>query len=82
MPSGRSDGKIQIDPEDVQGKEVFVTVRPAEYLSAEGSMVRRNEVPYDGYVALAPNADEAKEESTGVEEDPGETEDAEDPLPF
>ncbi len=76
------DGKIQIDPEDVQGKEVFVTVRPAEYLSAEGSMVRRNEVPYDGYVAVAPNADEAKRESTGVAEDPGETEDAEDPLPF
>jgi hypothetical protein len=45
-------------------------------------MVRRNEVPYDGYVAVAPNADEAEGESTGVGEDPGETEDAEDPLPF
>ena len=47
-----SDGKIQIDPPDLVGKEVFVTVRPAEYLSPEGSMIRRNEVPYDGYQAV------------------------------
>jgi hypothetical protein len=47
-----SDGKIQVDPGDLIDKKVFVTVRPAEYLSADGTMIRRNEVPYDGYQAV------------------------------
>ena len=56
-----SDGKIQVDPMDLTGREVLVTVRPAEYLSAEGSMIRRNEVPYDGYQAVAEPVNSGKD---------------------
>lgn len=39
-----------IQPGDVEGRQAMVEVRAAEYLSADGSaMVKRNEVPYDGY---------------------------------
>ena len=37
---------------DLVGAEALVTVRPAEYLSADGETIRRNEVPYDGYRAV------------------------------
>ncbi len=69
-----SDGKIQIDPSDMVGKEVFVTVRPAEYLSAEGSMIRRNEVPYDGYQAVA--------EPMSSGRDAGDESEIDDSIPF
>lgn len=50
-------GKVEIAPHDVEGRSALVTVRPAEYESASGDVVRRNEVPYDGYrAAEAPAA--------------------------
>ena len=69
-----SDGRIQVDPADLTDKQAFVTVRPAEYLSAEGSMIRRNEVPYDGYQAMT-EPEESNRDSGGDKE-------FDDSLPF
>ena len=46
-------GKVQIEPADLQDRSALVEVRPAEYQNAGGELVRRNEVPYDGYRAVA-----------------------------
>ncbi len=42
-------GKVQIEPADLEGRTALVEIRPAEYQSPSGDVVRRNEVPYDGY---------------------------------
>jgi len=47
-------GKVQIEPQDLEGRTALVDVRPAEYQGPDGVMVRRNEVPYDGYRAVPP----------------------------
>lgn len=44
-------GLVQIEPHDLEGREALVEVRPAEYQSPTGAVVRRNEVPYDGFRA-------------------------------
>ncbi|MEC7726471.1 MAG: hypothetical protein VYD05_13205 [Planctomycetota bacterium] len=54
-------GKVELEPEALTNCEALVTVRPTEYESPQGQLVRRNEVPYDGY--RAPH---------GEEEDPAE----------
>jgi Protein of unknown function (DUF669) len=77
-----ADGKIQVDPGDLLNREVFATVRPAEYMSAEGSIVRRNEVPYDGYQAVEKESSATVDPPDEAREDAGEAEDAEDALPF
>jgi hypothetical protein len=45
-------GRVSIEPRDVEGREAHVEVRPAEYASPSGEVVRRNEVPYDGWRAI------------------------------
>jgi hypothetical protein len=45
-------GKVQIEPSDLEGKQALVEIRPSEYQNQAGDMVRRNEVPYDGYRAV------------------------------
>lgn len=45
-------GRVQIEATDLVGREARVEVRPAEYANANGEVVRRNEVPYDGWQAL------------------------------
>jgi hypothetical protein len=45
-------GRVQLEPGDLEGREARVEIRPAEYATPGGDMVRRNEVPYDGYRAL------------------------------
>ena len=50
-------GKVQIEPGDLEGRQALVEIRPAEYQSPSGDVVRRNEVPYDGFRAI-PDADE------------------------
>jgi len=52
-----STGKVQIEPGDLEGRSALVEIRPAEYQGQDGAMVRRNEVPYDGYHALPTNAE-------------------------
>jgi hypothetical protein len=53
-------GKVTIEPKDLEGRQALVDIRPAEYQAPSGDVVRRNEVPYDGYRpadAMAPGAD-------------------------
>lgn len=45
-------GKVQLEPRDLDGRTAFVEIRPGEYQSPAGAVVRRNEVPYDGYRAI------------------------------
>ncbi len=47
-----SKGRVEIEPEDLEGRKAFVEVRPSEYMSPSGDMIRQNEVPYDGYRPL------------------------------
>lgn len=45
-----AEGEVDIEPEDVVGREAFVTVQPREYRDTlTEEVTRRNEVPYDGY---------------------------------
>lgn len=44
-----SQGRVQVEPKDLEGRSCLVQVRPAEYAAPSGETVRRNEVPYDGY---------------------------------
>lgn len=51
-----TEGKVDIDPADLTGRDALVSVRPTEYESSSGQLIRRNEVPYDGYRATDPDA--------------------------
>ncbi len=42
-------GRVQFEPRDLEGRAALVEIRPAEYQNQAGEVVRRNEVPYDGY---------------------------------
>jgi len=42
-------GKVELQPNDLEHRSALVTVRPSEYASPSGDVVRRNEVPYAGY---------------------------------
>ena len=55
-----TEGKVDIEPEDLTGREALVAVRPTEYESPSGQLIRRNEVPYDGYRAA--DSDSPEEE--------------------
>ncbi|MEO6594747.1 MAG: DUF669 domain-containing protein [Planctomycetota bacterium] len=50
-------GKVQIEPGDLEGRSALVAIRPAEYQNQAGLVVRRNEVPYDGFQPV-PAADD------------------------
>jgi hypothetical protein len=69
-------GKVQIEPSDLEGRTALVEIRPAEYQSPAGEVVRRNEVPYDGFRAPAAPAAEApparREPAPPPAIDPGE----------
>jgi len=47
-----SQGKVNIEPKDLEGKEALVEVRAAEYRNNAGDLVKRNEVPFEGYRPL------------------------------
>jgi hypothetical protein len=51
-----SRGKVRVVPDDLVGRTALVDVRPVEYPSPTGEVVRRNEVPYDGYRAAPEGA--------------------------
>jgi hypothetical protein len=42
-------GKVQIEPQDLEGRQALVEIRPAEYSTPSGEVVRRNEVPFHGW---------------------------------
>ncbi|MFT4515757.1 MAG: hypothetical protein ACI89X_004885 [Planctomycetota bacterium] len=54
-----SKGRVQLTPTDLEGCTALVEVRPSEYESPSGQVVRRNEVPYDGYRAGSPTDHQA-----------------------
>ena len=53
-------GKVELEPGDLQGRDALVSVRPTEYEAPSGQVIRRNEVPYDGYRAI--DADDSRTE--------------------
>lgn len=58
MPSR---GRVSVEPEQLVGRRAFVTVRPVEYThQTSGQVVRRNEVPYEGYAAVPDGPTEPK----------------------
>ncbi|MBL9077239.1 MAG: DUF669 domain-containing protein [Planctomycetes bacterium] len=70
-------GKVQIEPRDLEGRSALVEVRPAEYQSPSGDVVRRNEVPYDGFRAVpaadAPAGDAPPSRRADAADGPGRT---------
>ena len=50
-------GRVTIEPSDLDGREALVEVRPVEYQAPSGEVVRRNEVPYDGWRELPEKGD-------------------------
>jgi hypothetical protein len=80
-------GKVQLDPGDLEGRTALVEVRPSEYQSPSGEVVRRNEVPYDGFRAMpvagaetpGPAAEPTQKRRGGRRAD--STDDS-DPIPF
>lgn len=53
-----SKGKVTVQPEDLEGMQAFVEVRPVKFTHPGGETVRRNEVPYDGYSPVEEGAQE------------------------
>lgn len=53
-----SNGRVQVEPNDLEGKQCLVQIRPAEYASPSGETIRRNEVPYDGYRSVPEQEDD------------------------
>lgn len=51
-----SNGEVEIGPDDLVTRQALVEVRAAEYFAADGSAIRRNEVPYEGYRRLEEGA--------------------------
>lgn len=47
-----TEGRVRVEPKDLEGRRAFVDVRPAEYKNELGEVIRRNEVPYSGYRAV------------------------------
>ena len=45
-------GKVELQPGDLEDRSALVSVRPTEYAAPSGDVVRRNEVPFDGYRAV------------------------------
>lgn len=60
-------GVVQLEPHDLEGRSALVEVRPAEYQSPTGSVVRRNEVPYDGFHSAGGSAN-SSHDATAVAE--------------
>ena len=60
-------GVVQLEPHDLEGRSALVEVRPAEYQSPTGSVVRRNEVPYDGFHSAGGSANSSHDASAVAE---------------
>jgi hypothetical protein len=75
-------GKVNIEPGDLEGRLALVEVRPAEYQSPAGEVVRRNEVPYDGFRPAATGTEAAPPPRSAARRRPqSDTGDAQD-VPF
>ncbi|MDP6929581.1 MAG: hypothetical protein QF412_07765 [Planctomycetota bacterium] len=56
-------GKVRIEPDELAGRRAFVEVRPVAYEDGHGQTIRRNEVPYEGYRALAETGEAPAEDA-------------------
>lgn len=55
-----TEGLVDVKHQDLEGRRAFVEIRPSEYANPDtGRVVRRNEVPYDGYRSLEPSSERA-----------------------
>ncbi len=44
-------GKVKVEPQDLVGRQAFVTVKPQDFRDpTSGRVVRRNQVPYEGWM--------------------------------
>lgn len=64
-----ANGRVQVEAQDLEGREAFVQIRPAEYSAPSGETIRRNEVPYDGYRPLPDGGTRSR--STGNDDPDG-----------
>ena len=62
-----SKGKVTVLPGDLEGRQAFVEVRPVEFTHSSGQVVRRNEVPYDGF---SPAEERVEEKAAPSPDDP------------
>lgn len=90
-----NEGRVEIEPADLQGRRALVEVGPTEFVTPAGETIRRNDVPYDGYRAVPeeqprddpPRDDQRRDDPRGDDPpsggrdgpDPGGTEDE---IPF
>ncbi|MFO1054274.1 MAG: hypothetical protein U1F36_18805 [Planctomycetota bacterium] len=75
-------GRVRVEPDDLVGRHAFVTVKPEEFRDpVTQHVVRRNQVPYDGYLPC-----ESPPVTTPVDTTPPADDDDEEPdfarLPF
>ncbi|GAB4143149.1 MAG: hypothetical protein Fur0037_10690 [Planctomycetota bacterium] len=70
-------GRVHVEPKDLEGRVALVEVRPAEYASPTGEVIRRNEVPYDGYRKVPEDASGRPRAAAG-----GSSLDAAEEVPF
>ncbi len=42
-------GRVNAGPQDLEGRTATVTIRAVDYTAPSGEVVRRSEVPYDGF---------------------------------
>jgi hypothetical protein len=47
-------GKVQVGPEDLEGRLAKVDIHIADFSTPSGEVIRRNQVPYDGFAPPAP----------------------------
>jgi hypothetical protein len=52
-----AEGRVQLEPAQLEGRRALVDVRPVEYTNGAGETIRRNEVPYDGYRPVPEDGD-------------------------
>ncbi len=75
-------GRVDVEPADLQGRRALVEVRPAEYVSPAGEKIRRNDVPYDGYRAVPDRADAGGSTPRGGPRDATQGDAAAEEIPF
>lgn len=64
-------GKVRVEPGDLVGRQAFVTVKPSSFRDPNtGRTVRRNEVPYEGWLPCeSPVAAPTKEPKPAASDD-------------
>ena len=77
-----SQGIVDIEPDQLRGRRALVEVRPSEFEHPSGAVIRRNEVPYDGYRPVQDATNNEDRPPKGAGDDPAETEIETMDIPF